>query len=143
MKTLHSFDLADGAYPYGGLVQAKNGDFYGTTSYGGTFSNNGTLFIITPRGRLTTLHNFDGADGSGPNASLIQATDGNLYGTTQVGARGFGTVFRITPRGKLTTTHIFVGTDDGGIQRRGWCRRQTGIPLRHDRVRATFHHGGR
>lgn len=113
LKTLHSFDLADGAYPYGGLVQAKNGDFYGTTSYGGTFSNNGTLFIITPRGRLTTLHNFDGADGSGPNASLIQATDGNLYGTTQVGARGFGTVFRITPRGKLTTTHIFVGTDGG------------------------------
>jgi uncharacterized repeat protein (TIGR03803 family) len=112
-KRLHSFDLTDGAYPYGGLVQAKNGDFYGTTSYGGAHSNYGTVFKITPRGKLTTLHSFDGSDGSQSMAALVQASDGNFYGTTEVGANSYGTVFKMTPSGKLTTLHAFKGTDGG------------------------------
>jgi uncharacterized repeat protein (TIGR03803 family) len=113
LTTLHSFDLADGAYPYGSLVQANDGDFYGTTSYGGTNNIHGTVFRITPHGRLTTLHNFNGADGSGSVAGLTQATDGNLYGTTESGATGYGTVFRITPSGVFATLHVFDGTDGG------------------------------
>lgn len=127
LTTLYNFcsqpGCTDGSVPYGGLLQLADGNFYGTTSAGG--SNNascaggcGTVFKVTPRGALTTLYNFcsqDGcADGSSPFAGLIQATDGNLYGTTATGgASGYGTIFRITPTGELTTLHTFVGTDGG------------------------------
>jgi len=109
--TLVSFDGADGANPYGGLVQATDGNFYGTTQGGGV-SGNGTVFKLTPGGTLTTLYSFGGTDGSAPRAGLIQATDGTFYGTTaQGGPGGFGTVFKITPGGILTTLHSFVGSD--------------------------------
>jgi uncharacterized repeat protein (TIGR03803 family) len=69
------------------LIQANNGDFYGTTSLGGLTNANcnygcGTIFRIAPNGTLTTLHSFDDADGASPNA-LVQATNGTFYGTTQ------------------------------------------------------------
>ena len=95
--TLVSFDGADGANPYGGLVQATDGNFYGTTQGGGV-SGNGTVFKLTPGGTLTTLYSFGGTDGSAPRAGLIQATDGTFYGTTaQGGPGGFGTVFKSRP----------------------------------------------
>ena len=86
--SLFSFDGTDGAYPQAGLVQATNGDLYGTTYAGGANGSGwGTVFKITPSGTLTTLHSFDGTDGAFPYAGLVQATDGNFYGTTtQVGA---------------------------------------------------------
>jgi uncharacterized repeat protein (TIGR03803 family) len=111
--SLFSFDYGTrGSYPgFGGLVQATNGDLYGTTYQGGAKGGGGygTIFKITPSGRLTTVHRFDSTDG-GPLAGLIQATDGNLYGTTS-GIFGLGTVFKITLGGKLTTLHSFDGTD--------------------------------
>lgn len=116
LTTLHSFDSTDGAYPYGGLVQASDGSFYGTTEYGGT-ENYGTIFKITSGGVLTTLHSFDSADGAYPFAALIQATDGNLYSSTTEGGSssactfGCGTIFKITPGGMLTTLHNFDSTD--------------------------------
>jgi uncharacterized repeat protein (TIGR03803 family) len=107
LTTLHSFDLADGAYPLGTLVQDTNGDFYGTTQGGGA-TNDGTVFSITATGKLTTLHSFAFRDGESPMAGLVQGTDGNLYGTTfQGGATGGGTVFSITPGGRLTTLYNF------------------------------------
>jgi uncharacterized repeat protein (TIGR03803 family) len=113
LKTLHSFNLTDGANPYGGLLQAKDGNFYGTTSYGGANNIHGTVFKITPAGALTTLHDFNGADGSESTAGLIQASDGNLYGTTEVGAQGKGTIFKISPKGKFAPFHIFDGSPGG------------------------------
>jgi uncharacterized repeat protein (TIGR03803 family) len=111
LTTLHSFDGADGQFPYAGLVQATSGSLYGTTLEGGA-GGNGTVFEITPGGELGTLHAFDGADGANPAATLVQATNGNLYGTTfGGGANGNGTVFEITPGGKLTTLHSFNRTD--------------------------------
>ena len=91
---------ADGAFPLAGLVQGADGNFYGTTYEGGA-NNVGTVFKITPAGTLTTLYSFGSADdGEYPEAALIQAADGNLYGTTQGGGvYGFGTVFRISPTG--------------------------------------------
>jgi uncharacterized repeat protein (TIGR03803 family) len=69
---------------------------------------------MTPSGTLTTLHSFDGTDGSFPAASLVQATDGHFYGTTYYGgANGDGTVFKITPSGALTTLHSFDNMDGG------------------------------
>jgi uncharacterized repeat protein (TIGR03803 family) len=115
---------ADGQYPYAGLVQGRDGNFYGTTVYGGT-NDDGTIFKITPSGKLTTLYSFcsqsDCTDGEYPYAGLVQATDGNFYGTTLEGGAndcildgdtlGCGTIFKITPAGKLTTLHSFDGTD--------------------------------
>src|SRR5947208_2739177 len=67
----------DGAYPYAGLIQARDGSLYGTTFSGGT-NGHGTVFQITTGGTLTTLHSFIGTDGDLPAAGLIQASDGNL-----------------------------------------------------------------
>jgi uncharacterized repeat protein (TIGR03803 family) len=68
--------------PFAGLTLGTNGNFYGTTTFGGT-SGDGTLFEMTPGGRLTILHNFaNQGDGGGPNAAPIIGSDGNLYGTT-------------------------------------------------------------
>jgi len=123
LTTLHRFCAQSGAclegkYPRAGLVQAINGDFYGTTYEGGAYSY-GTVFQITPGGTLTTLYSFgsQSGDGSNPEARLIQATDGNFYGTTlAIGVRGAGTVFKITPSGTLTTLYSFCaqgGCTDG------------------------------
>jgi uncharacterized repeat protein (TIGR03803 family) len=118
LTTLYSFcaqtGCTDGKLPYAGLVQAPNGHFYGTTSSGGA-NGGGTVFLITPGGALTTLYSFCSltgcADGSYPDAGLVQATDGNFYGTTSAGgANGAGTVFETTPnRGTLTVLHSFTG----------------------------------
>src|SRR5579862_1662773 len=97
VTTIHSFDYTDGGYPLANVIQASDGNFYGTTYEGGAYGY-GTVFQITPSGTLTTLHSFDYSDGAYPYLEgLIQASDGNLYGTTEEGgANGHGTVFRIT-----------------------------------------------
>jgi uncharacterized repeat protein (TIGR03803 family) len=123
LTTLYDFcsqsDCADGENPYAGLIQATDGDFYGTTHSGG--SGSGTVFKITPAGKLTTLYDFcsqsDCADGENPYAGLIQATDGNFYGTTYGGGiNGVGTIFEITDDGTLSTLYDFCsqsGCADG------------------------------
>src|ERR1039458_9715515 len=114
--TLHSFDGTDGGQPTAGLVQASNGDFYGTTLNGGA-GGNGTVFKITPSATLTTLYSFcsqpNCTDRAQPYAGLVQATDGYLYGTTEgSGANGVGTVFKMTPSGTLTTLYSFCSQRD-------------------------------
>ncbi len=121
LTTLHSFcsgtGCPDGANPYAGLIQATDGNFYGTTAGGGSLTPYGTVFEITPSGALTTLHVFEYTDGSTPYGGLIQATDGNFYGTTSdggVGSSGHarGTIFKITPGGTLTTLYNFCLQDN-------------------------------
>ncbi len=126
LTTLYSFcsqsNCADGSSPEAGLVQTTSGYFYGTTSQG-VAKNYGTVFKITPGGTFTTLYSFCSSsgctDGSDPEALVVQATDGDLYGaTTQGGANNDGTVFKITPGGALTTLYTFCYmsncTDGGG-----------------------------
>lgn len=102
---LYSFcsltDCADGEFPEAGLVQATDGNFYGATR--GSLSrpvNDGTIFEITSEGNLTTLYSFNSvpkaAEGAFPIASLLQATDGNFYGTTTSGGSGYGTAFKVS-----------------------------------------------
>jgi uncharacterized repeat protein (TIGR03803 family) len=110
---------ADGNSPIGGLVQGSDGDFYGTTSNGGTNLYFGTVFKITSDGTLTPLWQFTGGvDGGGPLAGLVQGSDGNFYGTTfgayQLNHPNSGTVFKITPAGTLTPLWQFTGGADGG-----------------------------
>jgi uncharacterized repeat protein (TIGR03803 family) len=117
LTTLHSFDDTDGEYPSAALAQDRDGNLYGTTSYGGSgkacVDGCGTVFKITPDGALTTVYSFNGTDGANPAAALVLATDGDFYGTTpNGGTEGYGTVFKITPGGKLTTLHNFP-SDDG------------------------------
>jgi uncharacterized repeat protein (TIGR03803 family) len=104
----------DGANPVGGLVQGADGNFYGTTEYGGTSSiiPEGVAFKVTPAGKLTVLNSFCSLasckDGSNPFGGLVQATDGNLYGTTLGGgANNQGAIFQVTPKGKFTIVHNF------------------------------------
>ena len=136
VTTLYSFctgpTCADGSAPVAGLVQGKDGNFYGTTKQGGVASNCpgsggpsgcGTVFKITPSGVLTTLYSFcqraNCSDSAYPEGALIQATDGNLYGTTFSGpwcGTPCGTVFRITPGGTFTNIYNFCsinGCADG------------------------------
>src|SRR3984957_16037569 len=110
--SLYSFPDTAEAFP-NGLLQGINGTLYGTTSnmLGGT-NDFGTIFKITPTAGLTPIHSFNMTDGAYPSGELIQATNGNLYGTTsQGGANGYGTIFEITPTGLLTTLHNFDGSD--------------------------------
>jgi uncharacterized repeat protein (TIGR03803 family) len=107
----------DGQTPNAGLIQGSDGNFYGTTESGGKNSS-GTVFKITPAGAETVLHSFGGTAFTGffLDAPLIQATDGNLYGTTVRGGNttcfnGCGTIFRISPAGTLVLLHKFMGSD--------------------------------
>jgi uncharacterized repeat protein (TIGR03803 family) len=135
LTTLYDFctqsGCEDGSGPMAGLVLGTDGNFYGTTLYGGTSSNDGTVFKITPGGTLTTLYRFSGADGANPGGRLLQATDGNFYGTTASGGTSTaanclvsgedkcGTLFKITPAGALTTLYSFNAESgfnpDGGL----------------------------
>jgi uncharacterized repeat protein (TIGR03803 family) len=133
---LASLDGKDGALPNGPLVQGADGNFYGTTLYGGANNSTqycsdsgcGTVFEITPAGKLTILYNFcsqtNCTDGATPVALMLGA-NGNFYGTTAAGGAhndahfcgsGCGTVFEITPAGKLSTIYNFcaqTGCADG------------------------------
>ena len=118
LTTLYSFcaqsKCTDGSTPYGGLALGTDGNFYGTTELGGTGveGGQGTVFKITPAGKLTTLVSFNYHNGANPYDSLLLANDGNFYGTTESGGTHLlGTVFKITPQGVLTALHSFNQTD--------------------------------
>ena len=118
-RVLYSFGSksTDGQGPSGALVQASDGNFYGTTASGGSTASNGsansncasanvysgysgcgTIYKITPTGIATVLYSFGSTpeDGTVPTGALLQASDGNLYGTTTAGgAANEGTVFKL------------------------------------------------
>lgn len=136
LTTLYSFcsqtNCTDGSNPEAGLIQATDGDFYGTAFSGGQIAcyspyggGCGTVFKISPSGKLTTLYTFcsegDCGDGINPQAALIQAADGNFYGTATGGGAyvcegddeyvGCGTIFKITAAGVFTPLQRFDGTN--------------------------------
>ncbi len=124
---LHLFGTSsgDGYHPQAGLIQASDGNFYGTTSDGGTNSSCengagcGTIFRFSPSsGTYTVLYSLGGfsGDGENPVAALIQGSDGNLYGTTSAGgASGNGTVFKFNPTaGTETVLYSFAGSPSDG-----------------------------
>jgi uncharacterized repeat protein (TIGR03803 family) len=113
---LHQFagGAMDGATPVAALIQAADGNLYGTTYSGGT-ANAGTIFKMTTAGTITLLYSFAGgtADGATPTAALIQAGDGTFYGTTASGgAANAGTLFRMTAHSAVSIVHAFTGGDD-------------------------------
>ncbi len=100
----------DGSNPGAALVQGADGSFYGTTAQGGYLGGEctfgcGTAFKVSPSGTLSTLYTFmDGTDGLTPG-QIMQAFDGNFYGTT------ISTLFKMPAGGGLTTIHTFTISD--------------------------------
>jgi uncharacterized repeat protein (TIGR03803 family) len=110
VTSLHIFNNTngDGAYPYAGLVQGSDGDFYGTTETGGTYLYYGCAYKITADGTVTILHSFNVTDGDIPTGNLIETSNGNFYGTTPYGGvNNDGTIFVISSSGAFTTLHSF------------------------------------
>jgi uncharacterized repeat protein (TIGR03803 family) len=114
---LHFFtgSPTNGDFPLATLVEGNDGNYYGTTEFGGSV-NSGTVFRISSSGTYTSLHSFTNSpDGNIPMAGLVQGSDGNLYGTTSAGGTngtslgGFGTIFRISPSGTYTSLYSFAG----------------------------------
>lgn len=139
LRIVHSFTgntgTADGYAPVAALVEVGQGEFYGTTQFGGTSSNCiggcGTVFKVAADGTETILYSFTGgSDGALPNAGLLKGRDGKLYGTTETGGGGAGcqsdafvqayglpgcgTVFSITSAGQLKIVYAFTGIDGDG-----------------------------
>ena len=116
LTTLLSFDDTNGALPCGALVEGRDHNFYGTTTLDGRFHGEfcqGTVFKISPQGRLVTLVGFTGTNGSEPRSPLLLASDGSLFGTTVGGGVNgdYGTVFKLDPRGGFTSLFSFDGTN--------------------------------
>jgi uncharacterized repeat protein (TIGR03803 family) len=121
LKAQALFDNADGARA-GALAQGPDGNFYGTTVWGGPYLAGspdglgyGTIFKLSTNGVLETLYPFTGgADGGWPYAGLVLGKDGNFYGTTFSGGRqsyGYGAIFRVTPEGGYAKLYSFSIVD--------------------------------
>ena len=152
LNLLYSFcsqpSCTDGSSPVAGLVQATNGYLYGITPAGGNLAdgNRGTIFKYAPgTGPLTTIYDFDTYYGSLPLAGLVQASNGDLYGTTESGGTfpppeqgegpipGSGTVFKITETSTLTKptwTQLYIFCSgpaiDGGCNSNDTINSSTG-----------------
>lgn len=119
LTTLFFFSNTNGGVPTAGLTLGNDGNFYGTTEFGGSGYTSfqtgyGTVFKITTNGALTTIYSFSGTDGANPQAALTLGNDGNFYGTTFGGSSG-GTVFQITTNGVLATLASFNGGSYAGL----------------------------
>ncbi len=117
---LHSFSpfVSEGSQPKGGVIQASDGFFFGTTEQGGY---GGEIFRMDAAGNLTVLHRFDAyaSDGWKPVSGLIEGRDGFLYGTAPIGGQPvttpsrYGVVYRMDKAGAVTVMHTFTGPDGG------------------------------
>jgi len=124
-KVLHTFHGANGDGPAGGLVRDEAGNLYGTTGAGGTGTCGdhgcGTVFKLSKSGKQLWLHSFNGSNGEGPYAALIEDAAGNFYGTTAIGgnsnsecgAFGCGVVFELNSKGQETVLYKFKKPPDG------------------------------
>ena len=138
LTTLHSFTGGgDGGNPTAGLVQAGDGNFYGTTKgyYTPSYTPFGSVFKIASTGAFSNLYSFTGGrDGAYPMAGLVQGSDGYLYGTTQAGGTNYdGTLFKISTNGAddplcfrrecpICLGHRWMGA----VPNPRWCRAATG-----------------
>jgi len=115
-SVIKSFNYAaDGAHPYGHLTLAKDGNYYGTT-YNGGANSVGTIYKLTPGGTFSVIHHMSlAADGGNSYSSLVEGSDGNLYGVAYYGGTyGYGTIFRVTTGGNLTLLKSLNASSDGG-----------------------------
>jgi len=113
-------NCADGNQPFAGLIEDASGNLYGTTNRGGATNPNcpypasgcGTVFKLDRAGNETVLYSFcsqpNCADGSFPEAGLIEDDSGDLYGTAvNGGADNGGAVFKLDSAGNYTVVYNF------------------------------------
>lgn len=108
-KVLYHFDRTHGSYPDAALIQARDGNFYGVASGGGSLDD-GVVFKMTPGGTVTVVYDFSltASDGFRPVGGLVEATDGNFYGTLEFGGAGTeGSLYRLTRAGVFTKLRDF------------------------------------
>ena len=137
--TLLSFNGANGALPFAGLIADAAGNLFGTTASGGA-NGDGAVFEIAKAGAgyastPTTLFSFDGADGAAPVSGLIADAAGDLFGTTPSGgANGYGAVFELVNHGGVYTPVTLLSFDgaDGAFPASSSDHRRRREPLRHD-----------
>ena len=122
---LYSFG-AGGSFPYAGVIPDSAGNFYGTTSSGGT-ANAGVVYKLDPAGNYTVLYSFT-LDGGYPRAGVIRDSVGNLYGTTSSGGTAnAGVVYMLDTAGRETVLYSFTGyPNDGGQPYAGVIRDSAG-----------------
>ncbi len=119
LSTLHWFNSqkgVGGGWPPNGLMVASNGDIYGTTEFGSVsnYTGAGTIFQLTSNGLFSTLVSFNGVNGFGPLAPLVEDAGGNFYGTTTFGGTNeVGNIFELTADGLLTNIYSFSGDENG------------------------------
>ena len=105
--------------PVGGLIQAPDGSFLGTTKTGGQ-KDNGTVFRLDAAGAVTVIKSLGIVPGGllQPEGTLVLGPDGLLYGTCVLGGvAGHGGVFRMAPDGEgFSILHSFGTTVDDGRQ---------------------------
>jgi hypothetical protein len=112
------------------LVQGADGDFYGTTEFGGAYDSeiedgdgvgNGTFFKVSTNGSVVKLASFNGLNGAHPRGGLIQTSNGNFYGVTVNGLQSQGTIFRANTNGDITPVFRFVGPNyEYALTNGGW-----------------------
>jgi uncharacterized repeat protein (TIGR03803 family) len=119
LTTLCSFGSpgsGDASFTWAPLAEGADGSLYGTTQQGG-LHNKGTVFRVRPNGEESVVHSFGGGgdDGIEPDAGVIAASDGRLYGTTVAGGEyGGGTVFRVDPKAVLSVTGVTPSSGPAG-----------------------------
>ncbi len=106
LTRMYSFSGSDGNTPYGNITVGKDSNLYGMTESGGKFSG-GEIFKCTQKGILTVLHSFPGAEN--PTGSLVQATDGNLYGLASDSGSGY--LFCCSITGIFTKLNMFLNKE--------------------------------
>lgn len=130
-KSLYSFTGGnDGMFPNGPLALDVGGNLYGVATYSQNGRGYGTVFKLSPAGKLTVLHSFGGGnDGDGANGTsgVIRDAVGNLYGTTWGGGlNNQGVVFKVSKTGKESVLYRFTGGNDGEEPAAGLVRDDAG-----------------
>ena len=108
------FSDTDGTYPYGSLIEASNGKLYGLTT-GGGLNRSGVLFEYDANSNIyTKKFEFSNATGRNPFGSLIEASNGKMYGMTQYGgANGLGVLFEYDAVNNVYTKKFDFSTPNG------------------------------
>jgi uncharacterized repeat protein (TIGR03803 family) len=140
-SVLYSFWGGDGIQPSGPPIPDEKGDFYSSTTEGGTPEGGrciygcGTVFKLDKSHKESLLYAFTGkADGGWPFDGLVPDQLGNLYGVAEIGGAsnncghtlGCGLVFKLDREGKETVLHTFAGSSDGSGASAGLIRDKSG-----------------
>ena len=105
---LVDFDRTKGTFPFGSLMQANDGKLYGMTHEGGNYyygDGAGVIFSFDPSSSTyIKVKDFNYTDGTNTSGSLVQASNGKLYGMTNLGgSNGCGVVFALDPSTSIYT----------------------------------------